>query len=167
MELVSSLETPDSQSQAAVPLSPNTYVPPTLRGGECYHVFISYSSTDYQWTHSVINQLESCGLQVCYHERDFTPGRTVLENMSDCIQESQKVLLVLSPEFVRSRWCLPGGQHVSVQRLPGEETHRPSASTCWFFHCYIFFCDGMSLFSFDDFIHIWRLFFQNQGHHSF
>ncbi|AWP08097.1 Toll-like receptor 2 type-1 [Scophthalmus maximus] len=106
MEPVSSLETPDSQSQAAVPLSPNTYVPPTLRGGECYHVFISYSSTDYQWTHSVINQLESCGLQVCYHERDFTPGRTVLENMSDCIQESQKVLLVLSPEFVRSRWCL-------------------------------------------------------------
>lgn len=106
MEPVSSLETPDSQSQAAVPLSPNTYVPPTLRGGECYHVFISYSSTDYQWTHSVINQLESCGLQVCYHERDFTPGRTVLENMSDCIQKSQKVLLVLSPEFVRSRWCL-------------------------------------------------------------
>ncbi|KAG7522256.1 hypothetical protein JOB18_017503 [Solea senegalensis] len=26
--------------------------------------------------------------------------------MSECIQESQKVLLVLSPEFVRSRWCL-------------------------------------------------------------
>ncbi|XP_065813064.1 uncharacterized protein [Labrus bergylta] len=26
--------------------------------------------------------------------------------MSDCIQESQKVLLVLSSEFVRSRWCL-------------------------------------------------------------
>ncbi|XP_041650832.1 uncharacterized protein LOC121514674 [Cheilinus undulatus] len=79
---------------------------PSLRDGERYHVFISYSSTDYQWTHSLIEQLESCGLQVCYHERDFTPGRTVLENMSDCIQESQKVLLVLSPEFVRSRWCL-------------------------------------------------------------
>uniref|UniRef100_A0A8C4IFV0 TIR domain-containing protein n=1 Tax=Dicentrarchus labrax TaxID=13489 RepID=A0A8C4IFV0_DICLA len=93
-------------SQPAVPLSPSIHVPPTLRAGECYHVFISYSSTDYQWTHSLINQLESCGLQVCYHERDFTPGRTVLENMSDCILESQKVLLVLSPEFVRSRWCL-------------------------------------------------------------
>ncbi|XP_027128487.1 uncharacterized protein LOC109140079 isoform X2 [Larimichthys crocea] len=26
--------------------------------------------------------------------------------MSECIQQSQKVLLVLSPEFVRSRWCL-------------------------------------------------------------
>ncbi|XP_074490073.1 uncharacterized protein LOC141766810 [Sebastes fasciatus] len=99
-------QTADIQSQPAVPLSPSICVPPTLRDGESYHVFISYSSTDYQWTHSLINQLESCGLQVCYHERDFTPGRTVLENMSDCIQESQKVLLVLSPEFVRSRWCL-------------------------------------------------------------
>ncbi|XP_060891850.1 uncharacterized protein LOC132972782 isoform X3 [Labrus mixtus] len=79
---------------------------PTLRDGECYHVFISYSSTDYQWTHFLIEQLESFGLQVCYHERDFIPVRTVLENMSDCIQESQKVLLVLSSEFVRSRWCL-------------------------------------------------------------
>ncbi|XP_020516477.1 uncharacterized protein [Labrus bergylta] len=79
---------------------------PSLRDGECYHVFISYSSTDYERTHSLIDQLEECGLQVCYHERDFIPGRTVLENMSDCIQESQKVLLVLSSEFVRSRWCL-------------------------------------------------------------
>lgn len=85
MEPINSLETADIQSQPAVPLSPSIYVPPTLRDGECYHVFISYSSTDYQWTHSLINQLESCSLQVCYHERDFTPGRTVLENMSDCI----------------------------------------------------------------------------------
>ena len=103
---MNSFESANIQSHRAVTLSPSVYAPPTLRGGECYHVFISYSSTDYQWTHSLINQLESCGLQVCYHERDFTPGRTVLENMSECIQESQKVLLVLSPEFVRSRWCL-------------------------------------------------------------
>lgn len=106
MEAINSLDTTDIQSQPTVPLSPPVYVPPILRGEECYHVFISYSSTDYQWTHSLINQLESCGLHVCYHERDFTPGRTVLENMSECIQESQKVLLVLSTEFVRSRWCL-------------------------------------------------------------
>ncbi|KAI9519660.1 hypothetical protein NQZ68_025798 [Dissostichus eleginoides] len=101
MEPINSLETADIQ-----PLSPSVPVPPTLRDGECYHVFISYSSTDHQWTHCLIDQLEACGLQVCYHDRDFLPGRTVLENMSDCIQESQKVLLVLSPEFVRSRWCL-------------------------------------------------------------
>ncbi|XP_070828884.1 uncharacterized protein [Chaetodon trifascialis] len=100
------VQTADIQSQPAASLSPSIPVPPTLRNREHYHVFVSYSSTDYQWTHFLISQLERCGLQVCYHERDFTPGRTVLENMSECIQESQKVLLVLSPEFVRSRWCL-------------------------------------------------------------
>ncbi|XP_045893004.1 uncharacterized protein LOC123961558 [Micropterus dolomieu] len=104
MEPMNSLETADSQP--AVPLSPSICVPLTLRDGECYHVFVSYSSTDYQWTHSLINQLESWGMQVCFHDRDFTPGRTVWDNMSNCIQESQKVLLVLSKEFVRSRWCL-------------------------------------------------------------
>ncbi|XP_028287047.1 uncharacterized protein LOC114452120 [Parambassis ranga] len=86
--------------------APLVHGPPTLRDGECFHVFISYSSIDHRWTYSLINQLESHGLKVCYHERDFTPGRTVLENMSECIQESQKVMLVLSPEFLKSRWCL-------------------------------------------------------------
>ncbi|KAF7664213.1 hypothetical protein LDENG_00184550 [Lucifuga dentata] len=102
------MEPIDSHAQKFeyIPPPPSVYVVPTLRDGELYHVFISYSSTDYQWTHSLINHLESHGLQLCYHERDFTPGRTVLENMSDCIQQSQKVLLVLSPEFVRSCWCL-------------------------------------------------------------
>uniref|UniRef100_A0A7N9ARI6 TIR domain-containing protein n=1 Tax=Mastacembelus armatus TaxID=205130 RepID=A0A7N9ARI6_9TELE len=106
MEAENSPQMVDIKSQPAVSLSPSLYFPPMLGDGESYHVFISYSSTDYQWTHSLIKQLESCGLQVCYHDRDFTPGRTVLENMSDCIHQSQKVLLVLSPEFVRSRWCL-------------------------------------------------------------
>ncbi|KAM9814715.1 uncharacterized protein ACBT44_009792 [Syngnathus typhle] len=95
----------DEISSAGSAAVPSADVPP-LRQGESFHVFISYSSTDYQWTHGLIEQLEAQSLHVCHHERDFTPGRTVLENMSECIQESQKVLLVLSSEFVRSRWCL-------------------------------------------------------------
>lgn len=86
--------------------APLVHGPPTLRDGECFHVFISYSSIDHRWASFLIKQLESRGIKVCYHERDFIPGRTVLENMSECIQESQKVLLVLSPEFLKSRWCL-------------------------------------------------------------
>ncbi|XP_057693887.1 uncharacterized protein LOC130916852 [Corythoichthys intestinalis] len=96
----------EMSSDAGSVAVPPADVPPPLMQGETFHVFISYSSTDYQWTHALIEQLEAHGLHVCYHERDFTAGRTVLENMSECIQESQKVLLVLSSEFVRSRWCL-------------------------------------------------------------
>ncbi|KAF7664217.1 hypothetical protein LDENG_00184540 [Lucifuga dentata] len=106
MEPINLIETAGAKVKPTAPLSPSVYVIPTLRDDELYHVFISYSSTDYQWTHSLINHLESHSLQLCYHERDFTPDRTVLENMSDCIQQSQNVLLVLSPEFVRSCWCL-------------------------------------------------------------
>lgn len=83
-------------------------VAPVLRGGESCHVFISYSSADSSWAHSFIDRLESSrpGLRTCFHQRDFVPGRTVLENMSDCIHGSQKVLLVLSKDFLQSRWCL-------------------------------------------------------------
>ncbi|XP_061533929.1 uncharacterized protein LOC133403232 isoform X2 [Phycodurus eques] len=96
----------EMNSVAGIATAPSADVPPPLKQSETFHVFISYSSTDYQWTHSLIDTLESHGLRVCYHDRDFTAGRTVLENMSECIHDSQKVLLVLSSEFVRSRWCL-------------------------------------------------------------
>lgn len=81
---------------------------PQLRPSEKFHLFVSYSSVDAAWTHGLIGRLEAdhAGLRVCLHERDFMPGRNVLENMADCIQRSQKVLLVLSQDFVQSRWCL-------------------------------------------------------------
>ncbi|XP_054585211.1 uncharacterized protein LOC114232532 isoform X1 [Eptesicus fuscus] len=81
---------------------------PPLKPGEKFHLFVSYSSMDATWTHGLIGRLEAdhAGLRVCLHERDFTPGRNILENMAECIHQSQKVLLVLSQDFVQSRWCL-------------------------------------------------------------
>lgn len=81
---------------------------PPLRQSDKFHLFVSYSSVDAAWTHRLISRLEAAhaGLRVCLHQRDFTPGRNVLENMADCIHQSQKVLLVLSQDFVQSRWCL-------------------------------------------------------------
>ncbi|KAK7915962.1 hypothetical protein WMY93_011723 [Mugilogobius chulae] len=78
---------------------------PELSEEESYHVFCSYSSTDSQWTQDLIQQLEDSGLKVCGHE-DFMVGHSILDIMSESIHQSQKVLLVLSAEFVRSRWCL-------------------------------------------------------------
>lgn len=81
---------------------------PPLKPGEKFHLFVSYSSMDATWTHGLIGRLEAdhAGLRVCLHEQDFTPGRNILENMAECIHQSQKVLLVLSQDFVQSRWCL-------------------------------------------------------------
>ncbi|KAM9324974.1 uncharacterized protein PAF06_001088 [Gastrophryne carolinensis] len=81
---------------------------PDLGKGQKYHVFISYSSGDSIWVFGLVHKLESSipGLKICFHERDFVPGKTIIDNMIECIQSSQKTVRVLSPDFVRSRWCL-------------------------------------------------------------
>ncbi|XP_072280167.1 uncharacterized protein [Pyxicephalus adspersus] len=80
---------------------------PALRKDEKYHVFISYSTKDSIWVSGLIHELEAAisGLKICYHEKDFVPGKTIIDNMVECIQSSQKTLMVMSPDFVQSHWC--------------------------------------------------------------
>ncbi|XP_034283271.1 toll-like receptor 13 [Pantherophis guttatus] len=71
-----------------------------------YDAFISYSENDASWTkETLLKNLEARGFKVCYHERDFMPGHPVLGNIFYCIENSHKVLFVLSPRFVHSCWC--------------------------------------------------------------
>ncbi|XP_053101609.1 toll-like receptor 2 [Hemicordylus capensis] len=71
-----------------------------------YDAFISYSENDALWTKEILlEKLEANGFRVCYHERDFMPGHPVLGNIFHCIENSHKVLFVLSPSFVNSSWC--------------------------------------------------------------
>ncbi|NXU21523.1 TLR1 protein, partial [Pardalotus punctatus] len=73
-----------------------------------FHAFISYSERDSLW---VKNELmpnlekgEGC-VQLCQHERDFIPGKSIVENIINCIEKSYKSIFVLSPNFVQSEWC--------------------------------------------------------------
>ncbi|XP_015276691.1 PREDICTED: toll-like receptor 2 [Gekko japonicus] len=71
-----------------------------------YDAFLSYSEDDAPWTKAtLLEKLETSGFKVCYHERDFKPGHPVLGNIFYCIENSHKVLFVLSPSFVNSCWC--------------------------------------------------------------
>ncbi|XP_069802890.1 uncharacterized protein [Dendropsophus ebraccatus] len=81
---------------------------PKLTGGDMYHVFISFNKADYTWVRKLIHKLEATlpDIKICFHNRDFTPGKTIIENMTEGIQKSQKIVMVLSPDFVHSRWCL-------------------------------------------------------------
>ncbi|NXY92300.1 TLR1 protein, partial [Alcedo cyanopectus] len=73
-----------------------------------FHAFVSYSERDSPW---VKNELmpnlekgEGC-VRLCQHERNFVPGKTIVENIIDCIEKSYKSIFVLSPNFVQSEWC--------------------------------------------------------------
>ncbi|XP_071412744.1 toll-like receptor 6 [Pithys albifrons albifrons] len=73
-----------------------------------FHAFISYSERDALWVkNELIPNLEKgegC-VQLCQHERNFIPGKSIVENIINCIEKSYKSIFVLSPNFVQSEWC--------------------------------------------------------------
>ncbi|XP_004764055.1 toll-like receptor 1 [Mustela putorius furo] len=71
-----------------------------------FHAFISYSGHDSAWVKSeLLPNLEKEGIRICLHERSFVPGKSIVENIINCIEKSYKSIFVLSPNFVQSEWC--------------------------------------------------------------
>ncbi|XP_040274921.1 toll-like receptor 1 [Bufo bufo] len=73
-----------------------------------FHAFISYSHEDYEWVkNALIPNLEKGdnSIKLCHHERHFMPGKTIVENIINCIERSFKSIFVLSPNFIQSEWC--------------------------------------------------------------
>ncbi|KAI2656691.1 toll-like receptor 1 [Labeo rohita] len=72
-----------------------------------FHAFVSYSQKNADWVKSqFLPKLEGdyC-LRVCHHERDFIPGKTIVQNILRCIEQSRRCVFVLSSHFVQSEWC--------------------------------------------------------------
>ena len=75
-----------------------------------YHAYIAYNenSEDDAW---VLNDLQPEmeqgpePVRLCIKSRDFIPGHSLIESISDNIQQSHNTILVLSPNFVESEWC--------------------------------------------------------------
>ncbi|KAM8803917.1 toll-like receptor 1 [Rhynchonycteris naso] len=71
-----------------------------------FHAFISYSAHDSAWVkNELLPNLEKEDIQICLHERNFVPGKSIVENIINCIEKSYKSIFVLSPNFVQSEWC--------------------------------------------------------------
>lgn len=78
---------------------------PALAAHETHHIFVSYSNISSAWARNLSLEAMIPNLKACY-DMDFISGKTIIENMVEAIQGSQKIVLVLSPDFVQSRWCL-------------------------------------------------------------
>ncbi|XP_070574425.1 toll-like receptor 13 [Ptychodera flava] len=74
-----------------------------------YDAFISFNSGDEEWVqYTLVPYLEgncTTNFKVCVHYKDFIPGKSIIENILDSIENSRKTILVLSPNFVKSEWC--------------------------------------------------------------
>lgn len=93
--------------------------PEDLVGVE-FHAFVSYSQHDAEWVHnSLLPNLEGAagGLRICHHEKNFVPGRTIIENIISSVEKSRRAVFVLSAHFVKSEWCHYELYFASHQRL--------------------------------------------------
>ncbi|XP_004419033.1 PREDICTED: toll-like receptor 1 [Ceratotherium simum simum] len=71
-----------------------------------FHAFISYSGHDSTWVkNELLPNLEKEDIRICLHERNFVAGKSIVENIINCIEKSYKSIFVLSPNFVQSEWC--------------------------------------------------------------
>uniref|UniRef100_A0A3Q3E0Q4 Toll-like receptor 1 n=1 Tax=Labrus bergylta TaxID=56723 RepID=A0A3Q3E0Q4_9LABR len=85
-----------------------------------FHAFVSYSQQDADWVHNfLLPNLEgpAGGLRICHHERNFVPGKTIIENIVTCVEKCQRSVFVLSGHFVKSEWCHYELYFASHQRL--------------------------------------------------
>ncbi|XP_052709957.1 uncharacterized protein LOC128184489 [Crassostrea angulata] len=72
-----------------------------------YHLFISYSAEDREDANKICEHMEKRFQMKCMNfERDFVPGKSIDENISYEMQRSVKVLLILSPNYTQSHWCV-------------------------------------------------------------
>ena len=73
-----------------------------------FDAFVSYHATNSSWVRKVLlYHMETIQkLHICLHERDFIPGMPIAENISNAIDSSKRVILIISEAFTKSRWCL-------------------------------------------------------------
>ncbi|CAH1797726.1 unnamed protein product [Owenia fusiformis] len=69
--------------------------------------FLSYSSLDKTWAiNNIYGQLAAQhGYNICVDDRNFRPGSYLSDIIVECISKSNKIILVISQNFLRSGWC--------------------------------------------------------------
>ncbi|KAI8506276.1 hypothetical protein Bbelb_157030 [Branchiostoma belcheri] len=75
--------------------------------GFYYDFFVIHSAKDAEWVnYTMLANLEGeHHLKGCIADRDFKLGEYVLDNITLSIKESAKVLVILTPDMVQSKWC--------------------------------------------------------------
>lgn len=67
-------------------------------------VFISYSTSDQAFADTLYKELRKSGVQTWYAPKNMLGGKTIYEQVRTAIQSSDRVLLVLSENSIKSKW---------------------------------------------------------------
>ena len=79
---------------------------PKLQDGQTYHAFIIHNSeTERDVSLQLYEDLTDKGYKCCHADLDFQPGTRVVANIMNTINESRRVIAIVSPQFLESSWC--------------------------------------------------------------
>ncbi|XP_061704806.1 protein toll-like isoform X2 [Cydia pomonella] len=71
-----------------------------------HDVFISYSHKDLEFAKKLIEKLESYGNTTIEHCRDWLPGESVIQQITDSVMSARRTLLLVSDNYAESKWAL-------------------------------------------------------------
>ncbi len=85
------------------------------------HFFISYTSVDKGWAEWIAWQLEQAGQRALLQAWDIKSGGMFPEDMHRALQQSARVIAVLSPAYMESGFCQPEWQAAFADDPTGEK----------------------------------------------
>ncbi|XP_031563266.1 fibroblast growth factor receptor 3-like [Actinia tenebrosa] len=80
--------------------------PEIPKGPFKYGAFVTYNSQDFNWVEkNLLPLLEKNGIDLCIHYRNFEPGVAIHENMVNSVYRSRVVIVVMSNNYMKSKYC--------------------------------------------------------------
>ena len=71
-----------------------------------YDVFVTYSRKDFSWVdRELLRLLRENQVNYCIDHKHFELGKAVVENVTDSVYQSRKVLAVWSTSYASSKYC--------------------------------------------------------------
>ncbi|XP_062576730.1 uncharacterized protein LOC134238619 [Saccostrea cucullata] len=122
-ENLSCTESEDSQNSLQDDEHSDVQVLP-LQPDKKYHLFISYSSEDRDDANEICGCMEQRFQMKCMNfERDFVPGKNIDDNIADNMRKSVKVLIILSPNYLQSHWCVTEAREAAQLSFTGPDVN--------------------------------------------
>ena len=70
-----------------------------------YDAFISYSRHDQVFVRKLVDRLKKHGISIFYDEADIALGDSLIDSLSQAIQNAKYVLVVMSPDYFAGSWA--------------------------------------------------------------
>jgi hypothetical protein len=96
-------------------------LPETKRGFSGRSVFLSHSHADKEFVKKLANDLSQKGIRVWRDEAEMKVGDSLLDKISEAIDETDYLGVVLSKSSVRSRWVMTEVKIAMTKEIMGKQ----------------------------------------------